>query len=151
MKRTDITDMFPEATPEQIDTLMGINGADINAAKREVGSLQTQIAEMQEKLNKPSDELTAAKKQARELQGEIDKMKAAETLRIMREKVAAEIGVPAELLTGATEEDCNTQANAIMAFAKKNGGYPNVRDAGETHIETKKSTRDQFAEWANSR
>ena len=43
MKRTDITEIFPEATKEQIDKLMGINGADINAAKSELESLQQQI------------------------------------------------------------------------------------------------------------
>ena len=148
MKRTDITDMFPEATPEQIDRLMGINGADINAAKRGIEDLQTQLAAAKDQLNTPSDELKAAQKQAKDLQAEIDKMKAAEGIRTMREQVATANGVPAALLTGSTEEDCTAQAQAIMAFAKNNGGYPVVRDAGEMKFAPqKKETRDQFAEW----
>lgn len=146
MKRTDISELFPDATPEQIDKIMGINGADINAAKRDVGTLQTQLQEAQAKLNTPSEELIAAQKQAETLQGEIDKLKAAETLRVMREKVASENGVPSDLLTGATEEDCTAQAQAIMAFAQGNG-YPVVRDAGEQHVDIPKTTREQFAEW----
>ena len=43
MKRTDITEIFPEATKEQIDKLMGINGADINSAKAEVEALRQQV------------------------------------------------------------------------------------------------------------
>lgn len=148
MKRTDITELFPDATQEQIDKLMGINGADINAAKRGIEDLQSQLTAAKDKLNTPSDELKAAQKQAKDLQAEIDKMKAAETIRTMREQVADANGVPAALLTGSTEEDCTAQAQAIMNFVKSNGKYPVVRDAGETHIEPgKKTTRDQFADW----
>ena len=35
MKRTDITELFPEASKEDIDKLMSINGVDVNAAKAE--------------------------------------------------------------------------------------------------------------------
>lgn len=149
MKRTDISELFPDATSEQIDMIMNINGADINAAKKDVSALQAQLEEANNKLKSPSEELIAAQKQAKTLQGEIDKMKAAESIRLMREKVANENGVPSSLLTGATEEDCSTQAQAILAFAKKNGGYPTVRDAGETTIEPTQTTRDQFADWFN--
>lgn len=147
MKRSDITEMFPDATQEQIDKLMGINGADINSARKGVEDIQRQLAEAQQQLATPSDELKAAQKQASDLREEVNKLKAAETIRLMREKVAAEAGVPAELLTGATEEDCSTQAQAIMDFAKNNGAYPVVHDAGETHVDAKQSTRDQFATW----
>ena len=33
MKRADITALFPEATKDQIDQILNLNGADINAAK----------------------------------------------------------------------------------------------------------------------
>ena len=45
MKRTDITDIFPEATKEQIDKLMALNGADINGAKSELETLRQQLTE----------------------------------------------------------------------------------------------------------
>ena len=32
MKRTDITELFPDATKEQIDKLLDLNGADIAKA-----------------------------------------------------------------------------------------------------------------------
>ena len=48
----------------------------------------------------------------------------------MRQKVSAATGVPAELLSGDTEETCTAQANAILKFAKPSG-YPAVKDGGE--------------------
>lgn len=33
MKRTDITELFPEATKEQVNAILNLNGADINSAK----------------------------------------------------------------------------------------------------------------------
>ena len=89
------------------------------------------------------DELSG-KNQA--LQTELDELKNANTIRDMRSKVAEETGVPANLLTGMTEEECQTQAAAIMEF-KKPKAYPNVRDAGEVAKVGKPTTRQQFADW----
>lgn len=84
--------------------------------------------------------------QAQALQSELDELKAANSIRDMRSKVAEETGVPANLLTGMTEEECQTQAAAIMEF-KKPKAYPNVRDAGEVANVGKPTTRQQFADW----
>lgn len=89
------------------------------------------------------DELSG---QNQALQTELDELKNANTIRDMRSKVAEETGVPANLLTGMTEEECKTQAAAIMEF-KKPKAYPNVRDAGEVAKVGKPTTRQQFADW----
>lgn len=151
MKRDDITALFPDATTEQIDTLMGINGNDINKAKGDLdnlkGQLATATAELEQlKNNNNADELSKAQALASSLQTELDGMKAAEAVRLVREKVAHEKKVPVHLLTGDTEEDCASQADSILAFAKPT--YPNVKDGGEVAPNNKKATRDQFAEWA---
>ena len=59
---------------------------------------------------------------------------AANAIRDIRGKVSEEKGVPANLLTASTEEECKKQADAILVFAGKdpNGRYPNVRDGGES-------------------
>lgn len=145
MKRTDITEIFPEATKEQIDKLMGINGADINAAKSELESLQQQIEGLK---NSPSiDKLKEAQDEINKLSAELNGMKTAETIRLTREKVATEKNIPASLLTGETEEACAKQADEILAFVQK-PKYPVVRDGGEINHTSKPSTRDQFADWA---
>lgn len=128
MKRSDITDLFPDAPKETIDKLMDLNGADVNAAKGELESLKQQLAAA--KNNASSDELKKAQQQITELQTELQGMKAAETVRLTREKVAGEKKVPVHLLTGETEEACAKQADGILAFAQSHG-YPDVRDDGE--------------------
>lgn len=82
-----------------------------------------------------------------ELQTELDGMKKQESIRLMREKVAKETNIPANLLTGETEDECKMQAQNILDFAKPS--YPNVRDGGETHTVMNQSTRQQFADWFN--
>ncbi len=148
MKRTDITSLFPEATDEQINALMKINGDDINSAKRGIEELQTSLKTAQEQIAGYEQNKTAlqeAVERADGLQKELDGMKAAETIRITREEAARAVGVPAHLLTGDTKESCEEQARQILAFANNNS-YPNVPDGGEP-ARTVKSTRDQFAEW----
>lgn len=147
MKRTDITDVFPEATKEQIDKLMDIAGADINRAKGDLETLRGQLAtaqsEIQELKAKPGAD--AAKVTA--LQQELDNLKQANSLRELREKVSKDTGVPASLLTAETEEACISQAEAIKAYAQPSS-YPSVRDGGEAGLHNSPGTpRDKFADW----
>lgn len=77
-------------------------------------------------------ELQKANEKAAALQAQVESLTRANTLREVRAKVSAATGVPAELLSGETEEDCTAQAAAILKFAKP-GGYPVVKDGGEVH------------------
>ena len=152
MKRTDITELFPDATAEQIDKLMGLNGADINKAKGELDTIRGQLTAAQEEIGKikasaKQNELEEVTARANSLQAELDSMKRAEELRNIRSKVSADLNVPADLLTGETEEACAEQAKAILAFAKPSG-YPTLRDGGEINNLPANKTRDKFAEWA---
>ena len=142
MKRTDITDLWPEAPKEAIDKLMALNGADVNASKAEIEDLKQKLAAAAN-----SDELQKAQQQAAQLQQELDTMKAAETIRLTREKVAGEKKVPAHLLTGETEEACAKQADEILAFARPSG-YPQIRDGGDPRNPPAPTTRQKFADWA---
>ena len=155
MKRTDITELFPDATDEQISKIMNINGADINKAKGEADDLKSQLATAQEEINNlkkggdHAEELATAQTRIGQLETELAGMKKADEIRTMREKVSAEKKVPAHLLTGETEEACAKQADDILGFAQSGTGYPKVRDAGETGGKTSSTTREQFAEYAN--
>ena len=71
----------------------------------------------------------------------------AEASALVGKKVAGEKKIPANLLTGETEEACAEQADAILAFAQP-GGYPRLRDAGEPSRTSTAQTRDRFADWA---
>jgi vacuolar-type H+-ATPase subunit I/STV1 len=118
--------------------------ADYEALKEKAGKFD-QLEENQK------SELQKATDRAASLQAELDKLKKANEVRVIREKVAAAKKVPVGLLTGDSEEACTQQADAILAFAGQSGqtGYPGIRDAGETRVTGKKSTAEQFADWAN--
>ena len=91
-------------------------------------------------------ELQRANERATALEKELDSMKRADAVRKIREEVSTELGVPANLLNGATKEECEAQAKEILNFAKPNA-YPNVKDAGEVRNTSTSKTRDQFAHW----
>ena len=155
MKREQISEIIPDATKEQIDKIMGLNGSDINSAKGDLDGLKGQLATAQAELAKlkeasdgPKDALREASAAIKALQTELDAMKKAEALRTMREKVSAEKKIPASLLTGEDENACNAQADAILAFAKTAPGYPHLPDGGEPGGAPKPATRDKFADWA---
>lgn len=149
MKREDITALFPEATKEQLDKLMAINGQDIQHAKSGADDLQTKLtaanAEL-EKLKKSSEELERLKG----VEAELNTLKAANTLREMREKVSEATGVPVKLLTGDTEEDCTAWAKSLKEYTQSaanlpipNGGEPSGSGGGP-------STAEQFATWSEN-
>lgn len=157
MKRTDITALFPNATDEQIKTLMDINGADINSAKAGVDDIRKQLDSANAEIEAAkkaaltavsADELKKANDRAAALEKDLTELQAKNQIRDIRDNVAKAKGLPADLLTGDTEDACNAQADAILAFAKPTG-YPQVRDAGET-APAGTSTRDQFARWAET-
>lgn len=152
MQRTDITALFPEATKEQIDKLMDINGSDINKAKGDLTSLQSALSAAQTELAalkaKPGESDLA--RQLKAVSDELASLKQANTLRELREKVSKATGVPASLLTAETEEACTSQAEAIKAFSDaKPGAYPRVKDGGEVRTDGQTATREQFAEYFN--
>lgn len=91
-------------------------------------------------------ELQKANDKAEALQKEIDSMKKADEIRKVREEVSKELGVPTNLLNGATKEECEAQAKDILSFAKPKS-YPSVKDGGEVQNKGTGGTRDQFANW----
>jgi TolA-binding protein len=151
MKRTDITGLFPDATAEQINALMDINGADINSAKAGVTDLQTQLATANatiEQLKADAQNVEELTTKANAFETELKELKASNAIRDMREKVSKATGVPASLLTGDTEEACTAQANGIAEFAKPTA-YPVIRDGGETGATQVTTPRDAFVNWFN--
>ena len=111
-------------------------------------TLKGKAAKFDELEEKNKSDLQKETERAEALQKELDSMKKAESIRTVRETVAKEMNVPADLLTGETAEDCKAQAEKLIAYAKPNA-YPNVKDGGEVRHTGKQSTREQFAEWAN--
>lgn len=93
-------------------------------------------------------ELQKAQEKAEKLQAELSAVKHAEEIRTIRDKVAQATGVPANLLSGETEDLCTEQANAILSF-KSSTPYPTVKDGGEVQINNKLDPRSAFKDWAS--
>lgn len=93
-------------------------------------------------------ELQKAQERAEKLQAELSAVKHAEEIRTIRDKVAQATGVPANLLSGETEDLCTEQANAILSF-KSSTPYPTVKDGGEVQINNKLDPRSAFKDWAS--
>jgi predicted kinase len=154
MKRTDITAIFPDATDEQIKAMMDLNGSDVNRekgkteeAKKQLADAQAAIEELKQAAPDP-EALAKATKRVADLEAELSGVKAAEQLRVLRESISAETGVPAHLLRGDTEEALKEHAQQIQEYHRPST-YPAVRDGGEVTRVSKPSTRDQFSEWLN--
>ena len=92
-------------------------------------------------------DLQKAQEQAAQYKAQADAYQKEITVRNAREKVASELGVPASLLTGETEEACKAQAESLLAWRGQQPNYPNLKDSGEHNKIPAGKTRDQFANW----
>lgn len=108
--------------------------------------LQQKARELDALKEQGKTELEKATEKISALQKQIETMTRADTIRKLRDKVSAETGVPAAVLSGEDEESCKAQAQAILEFAKPNS-YPTVPDGGEVHAAPGGKTRDQFSSW----
>ena len=115
--------------------------ADYEALKEKASRLDTI-----EEANKT--ELQKATEKAAALKSELDALKKEKEVRELRETVAKETGIPVNLLTGITVDECKAQAEAIKAYA--NPSYPTVTDHGELQRQPKGTAQEQFTEWANA-
>lgn len=143
----------PTAEPERTFTQAEMNAIirdRVNREKEKYADYET----LREKAGKFDAAQEAAKsdlekvtERADTLQKQLDELLRKDSLRQVREKVAQETGVPANLLFGDDEETCKAQAEAILNFSKPQG-YPSVKDGGEVvKAGGKASTSQQFAQW----
>lgn len=115
---------------------------------KDYDELKAKAAKYDEAEEANKTELEKAQEKNAALQKELDALKSAAELQKMHEEVSKESGVPAELLTASTKDECIAQAEKIKAYAKPD--YPQVKDAGEPHATAKRSTREQFADWMDN-
>lgn len=96
-------------------------------------------------------ELEKANEKAAKLEAELNGIKKAAELREMREKIATENNIPANLLTGATEDECKAQVESIKGLLSANGIPTSVSDGGEPNHSGKVSNQTMFANWVKDK
>lgn len=134
-------------TQEELNAIVGKRVAEERGKYSDYEALKEKATQLDQLQESQKTELQKAVERADKLQQQMDKMIAADKVRRVRDKVSAETGVPAGLLSGDDEETCLAQAKGIIEFAKPSG-YPKIKDAGEARPQgTGGKTRDQFAEW----
>lgn len=139
----------PEArtfTQEEVDKMIGARIYEERSKYADYAEVKAKA----EKYDALEGESKKAKETIGELSGKISVLQREIETRNAREKVSAETGVPASLLTGETEEACKTQAEAILNWKGPRQNYPDAHDAGEVNGFSSGKTRDQFADWYTS-
>lgn len=145
-----------EAKPErtftqaEMDAIIGDRIARERAKYADYEQLKAKADQFTAQEEASKTDLQKAQDAAARLQKELDQLKNANKARDARDKVAAETGVPASLLTGETEEACKAQAAALLKWHGDQPNYPAARDGGEVQIAAGTKTRDQFADWFNA-
>lgn len=148
----EITTETPETktfTQTELDHIVGERLArerekysDYDALKEKATRLDTLEESQKSELQKATERASAA-------EAELAALKKAQAVREMRDKVSQETGVPVNLLTGETEEECKAIAEAIKAYATPS--YPTVEDRGEVHTAQQQAAAEpakrQFAAW----
>ena len=150
---TNATAEAPQTTERtfsqaEVDTIVRERLRRDRADRADYDELKKKAARLDKIEEASKTELQKATDRADKLQKELDEIKNAQALREIREKVAADTGVPINLLTGTTEDECTTQAQEILRFAKPQT-YPAVPDRGEANFIPKQTARDSFADWFN--
>lgn len=131
-------------TQEEVNAIVGKRLAEEKGKFADYEALKAKASKFDEMEEANKSELQKATERANALESELNGFKKAEEARLMREKVAKDTGIPSNLLTGSTEEECKAQAEAIKAYATPNG-YPRIKDGGETPKPTG-SAQQQFAD-----
>lgn len=135
-------------TQAELDAILGDRLARERAKYADYETIKAKADQFDAAEAASKSELEKAQDRANQYKAELDALKKANATRAARDKVAAETGVPAELLTEADEESCRAQANALLKWHGPAQSAPGVPDGGEaTHHGGAGSTADQFAEW----
>lgn len=135
-------------TQEEVNAIVGKRLAEEKGKYADYDVLKAKAEKFDEAEEASKSELQKATERAQNLENELNGLKKAEEIRQTREKIATETGIPSNLLTGSTEEECKAQAEAIKAFASPS--YPKVKDGGEAPKTSSGNAKADFAEYMSS-
>ncbi len=113
MKREEIKAIFPEATDEQLKSVMDLNGADVEKAKSKVTALEAELKEKKadfDKLNTEFETLKTANASGEDWKAKFDALQA--------ENVAKEKQAEADRIMKEKTENINNRFNAALGEKK---------------------------------
>lgn len=113
MKREEIKAIFPDATDEQLKSVMDINGADVEKVKQKVTALEADVKEKKDAYDKLNTEFTALK--AANASGEDWKTKFEA---LQAENLAKEKQAEADRILHEKQEKITNRFNAVVGEKK---------------------------------
>lgn len=137
-------------TQDEVNAIVGKRLAEEKSKFSDYEDLKAKASKFDELEEANKSELQKATERANNLEAELQGMKKAEEIRQTREKIATETGIPSNLLTGNTEEECKAQAEAIKNYASASPSYPKVKDGGEAPKTSSGNAKADFAEYMSS-
>ena len=143
-----VEDVKQTFTQDELNDIVGKRLARAAEKYADYDELKAKAEKLDALEEASKSELQKVTERAEKLEAELKSLKKEGEVRAIRDEVASKTGVPANLLTAETAEECQAQAEAILSFAKI-GDYPTLKDGGEVIGSAKGTTKQQFAEWAN--
>lgn len=137
-------------TQEEVNAIVNDRLGREKAKYSDYEAMKAKAAKFDELEEANKTELQKASEKATALQNELNALKKENEIRSIREEVAKNMNIPANLLTAETKESCEEQAKTLLAFASAQQSYPNLRDSGEVNHAGEASTRDLFASFVGS-
>ncbi len=118
-------------TQAELDTIIGERLAREKAKYANYEELKEKADKLNALEEANKSELQKAQDEAADYKSKYEKLTQENAVRGIRDKVAASTGVPSNLLTASTEDECQAQAEAILEYAGKKQVAPNINDGGD--------------------
>lgn len=134
-------------TQDEVNQMIGERLGRERAKYADYEELKEKATKFDEAEEASKSELQKATERADALQKKLDDLTTQAKVRDIRDKVAKETGVPANLLTADTEEACKLIAQNILEFKHNSSVAPVIKDGGEVLTSSKRTTREEFAEF----
>lgn len=133
-------------TQEEVNKMISERVSREKAKFADYEQLKEKAGKYDQTVESGKSDLEKAIARAEQAEKKLNDMEKAEFARTIRAKVAKEMGVPENALSGSDEDTCKAQAQAMLDFFKPDS-YPQVKDGGENNKQGKKTTADEFGDW----
>lgn len=133
---------------EELDRIIQKRIERVKASYQDYDALREKAAKLDEMEEAKKSELDKANHRAEQLEQELEQAK----LQVLRSDVAQTKGVPANLLTGSTQEELEASADALLEFRGETKSTPQSSAFKDMSGEpVKGDTSAQFADFFNRR
>lgn len=148
MEETVLQEESKTFSQEEVNAIVGDRLKREREKYADYESLKEKAARLDEMEEASKSELQKATEKARQLEAELSGLRKADEIRKIRENVANETGVPANLLSGEDEESIKSHALAIKAYFSNGNAYPQIKDGGEVITPQTGSPKNDFMQFA---